>query len=133
MGDTKDPAAIPLAKIMMDHGYSCCSSPTAVRNLLNQIGITSPDSGEILREDDVAQVFGMMARTHANLEQNSSNWTPSTESTDSQVSWEIENFVTTLVELVRVKINSFQITTFLTDVTKLHLHTFIFSNRIWIG
>ncbi|CAG8526473.1 8493_t:CDS:10 [Ambispora leptoticha] len=102
---TASPPANPnvsLAKVMSDMGYSCCESPTAVRNLLAQFDVTSPDSGNIIRESDVAQVLGMMAGMPTES-QNTGNmpWNPNAEASEAQrkESWDVETFVNTLIEL----------------------------------
>ncbi|CAG8484093.1 12574_t:CDS:2 [Ambispora gerdemannii] len=89
---------VSLAKVMLDMGYSCCESPTAVRNLLGQFG----DSGNAIQEKDVAQVLGMMAGTPTES-QNAGNmpWNPNAEASETQrkESWDVETFVDTLIEL----------------------------------
>lgn len=97
MGEPSDQARVTLPKIMHDAGYNCCSSASAFLNILNQLGVTSAESGEIIREDDVAQAIGMMARTHI---EDGSAWNQVTDLQEHKQTWDIEIFASTLVELV---------------------------------
>ncbi|CAB4419785.1 unnamed protein product [Rhizophagus irregularis] len=96
MGEPSDQARVTLPKIMHDAGYNCCSSASAFLNILNQLGVTSAESGEIIREDDVAQAIGMMARTHI---EDGSAWNQVTDLQEHKQTWDIEIFASTLVEL----------------------------------
>src|SRR4051794_35149511 len=100
MGETSDQS---LSKMMHDLGYSCCSSAPAFRNVLNQFGVTSSESGEIIRDDDVAQAIGMMALTHTNPEDGGA-WNQGADSQERKQTWDIEIFASTLVELVSISI-----------------------------
>ncbi|CAG8494332.1 7474_t:CDS:10 [Funneliformis mosseae] len=95
MGETSDQS---LSKMMHDLGYNCCSSAPAFRNVLNQFGVTSAESGEIIRDDDVAQAIGMMAITHTNPEDGGA-WNQGADSQERKQTWDIEIFASTLVEL----------------------------------
>ena len=99
MGESSDQSRETLSKIMHDSGYNCCSSASAFRNILSQLELKSSESGEIIRDDDVAQAIGMMSRTHANLE-DGNVWNQGTDSQEYKQTWDIEVFVSTLVELV---------------------------------
>jgi hypothetical protein len=99
MGESSDQFRMTLPKVMHDSGYNCCSSATAFLNILNQLGVASAESGEIIKEDDVAQAIGMMARTHTNLEDGSA-WNQSTDPQEHKQTWDIDIFVSTLTERV---------------------------------
>lgn len=99
MGESSDQTRVTLLKIMHDAGYNCCSSASAFLNILNQLGVTSAESGEIIREDDVSQAIGMMARTHT---EDGSAWNQGTDLQEHKQTWDIEIFVSTLVELVSI-------------------------------
>lgn len=51
-----------ISSMMEDIGYSCAETPASFRDILSQF----PD----LKEADVAQILGMMSRTHSSLEGN---------------------------------------------------------------
>ncbi len=106
MGESTDQSRA-LHKIMHDLGYNCCSSASAFRNVLNKLEVTSAESGEIIREDDVAQAIGMMAITHTNLDEGSA-WNQATDSQERKQTWDIEIFVSTLVELVSINKSFFK-------------------------
>lgn len=48
-----------LSSLLLEAGYDCCSSVSSLENLIQQAGD--------VKEADVAQALGLMARTHTNL------------------------------------------------------------------
>ncbi|KAI9595324.1 CCR4-Not complex component, Not1-domain-containing protein [Syncephalis fuscata] len=54
-----------LANIMLDFGYKCCSSPTAIRDLFSHYDVSESNP---LPVEEIARILGMMARTHVSLE-----------------------------------------------------------------
>jgi CCR4-NOT transcription complex subunit 1 len=48
-----------LSSLLLEAGYDCCSSVSSLENLIQQAGD--------IKETDVAQALGLMARTHTNL------------------------------------------------------------------
>ncbi|RUP46545.1 hypothetical protein BC936DRAFT_146826 [Jimgerdemannia flammicorona] len=71
-----------LSKNMQELGYSCCTSVSSIKDVFDRVG------GEI-QEQDVAQVLGMMARTHTDL---------GADGSGSDQTWDVEVFVTALNE-----------------------------------
>ncbi|KAG9303880.1 hypothetical protein G9A89_005790 [Geosiphon pyriformis] len=101
MDDQSEQSNVSLARMMMDIGYSSCNSSTAVRSILAQLGVTSPDSGNIIKEEHVAHVLGIMSKTQSENDDEKASWNQTTPTTDSErkESWEIETFINTLIEL----------------------------------
>lgn len=96
--EQNESSRLSLVKVMSESGYNCCSSVAAFRSVLSKLEVTSAESGEIIMEDDVAQALGMIANSPTISEDGAANWNQ-TPDHDSKQSWNIEVFVTTLVEL----------------------------------
>ncbi|CAG8621753.1 9740_t:CDS:10, partial [Acaulospora colombiana] len=88
----------PLAVLMHESGYKCCSTLDAFTELLGQLGVKPPFSEEIIKEDDVARALGMMVETHSTLEEGENVWSQSSNIEDNQT-WDVEIFATTLTDL----------------------------------
>ncbi|KAI8146312.1 CCR4-Not complex component, Not1-domain-containing protein [Fennellomyces sp. T-0311] len=74
-----------ISKKMLEAGYECCSTPDSLRELLANID-------QIIEERDVAVAIGCMARTYTNMS-GIGNGSPAGSN------WNVENFVTVMVEL----------------------------------
>jgi hypothetical protein len=91
-----------IANMMEDLGYACCETPASFKELLAQF----PE----IKETDVAQILGMLARTHSSLEGQGTtfykDFPPTTDFTVSEKveqppkSWKIEVITDVLKELV---------------------------------
>lgn len=76
--------AIQPSDLMEDVGYSCCQSPNALKDLLRQF----PN----LKENDVAKILSMMARTY--------DWEKAESSNKEKPGWNVNLLIDTIKELV---------------------------------
>ncbi|TPX41510.1 hypothetical protein SeLEV6574_g06049 [Synchytrium endobioticum] len=65
--DAQMVSGIALTALLQDIGYTSCMSPNILLKLLEQIGITRSNASARLKEEELARVLGMMARTHTGL------------------------------------------------------------------
>ncbi|KAL0097780.1 Not1 transcription factor, partial [Phycomyces blakesleeanus] len=76
-----------LSKMVLEAGYECCSSPASVRDLLSK---TNPK----IDEKEVAETLGFIARACINMNGVGNGSSPESSS------WNVENFVLVVKELV---------------------------------
>lgn len=97
----------PLADLVMEMGYSTCSSLEECRRKLLSI-ISGNNSSVIFGSSSIAKVLSMMIRTHTGLDTQSTltYWPGDNPNNDldktpnSSIAWNVEVFVHTIKDLV---------------------------------
>lgn len=109
----------PLADLVMEMGYSTCSSLEECRRKLLSI-ISGNNSSVIFGSSSIAKVLSMMIRTHTGLDTQSTltYWPGDNANNDLDktpnnfTAWNVEVFVHTIKDLVLYYINIFVIIIF---------------------